>query len=283
MREQVRGRTHRAGAGIRESVKYGGLTQTFVTSSGSRPAGDVRFILAMEGDGLNDKNADDAPMPRAIGNAQDERKKRLNSRRLSRLMDNQRESMVKRAALILRCDERAEDAVQEACLRVCRTSSGYDPSRNYVGDTDAGYLAWFVRVLTNICLEWRRSERRRPEVLASQMLMTPSQAESLEGYAPTMETFRQSPQPLETDADFRLMGYALEEAGEILDAWKFLPDKDRDILEKIYIEDQEEVDIAAQEGVSHGAVRTRLMNARDTFRGCISRARIENRLAQGLD
>ena len=245
---------------------------------GAKPAVNTRFTLATEGEHLQDQHSGNEEVGHAPTREQG-RISRMNARRLSRLMENQREAMVKKAAAILRCEDKAEDAVQEACLRVCRTTSGYDPARNYIGETDAGYYAWFVRVLTNICLEWRRSEKRRPEVLASQILLTPAQSTGLEGYAPTMETFRQMPQSPETDAEFRLMNFAIEDAGEILDAWKYLPEKDREILEMVYINDQEEVDIAEKENASHGAIRTRLMNARDTFRACLSRARIENKAA----
>ncbi|MFH1022088.1 MAG: RNA polymerase sigma factor, partial [Planctomycetota bacterium] len=68
------------------------------------------------------------------------------------LSDRLTASALSYARSLLGCRHAAEDAVQEAFLRVIRCRDRYDPSRSFRG--------WFFTILRNACLDEHRRRRR---------------------------------------------------------------------------------------------------------------------------
>ena len=197
-----------------------------------------------------------------------------NKKRLDLLLRNHRGALVRKATALLGSDARAEDAVQEACLRVMKTETPYDPSRNRAGDTEAGYKSWFMQVIAHICIDWQRAGLRRPEV-------------NLSALPPGMLELRGGTSVLNAD-EFKLSGYAIDICGQTLDAWKYLQPDERWILEQVYFKEREEMEIAdtgcastavtgqvVMKRMTEGAVRSRLMNARHSLRAAVRRARLD--------
>jgi RNA polymerase sigma-70 factor (ECF subfamily) len=80
----------------------------------------------------------------------------MNERRLAALYREYGPVIYWRCAKLLRDEAAAEDATQEAFLRVCRHLDG-------APDTDEA-LRWIWRIATNYCLNEVRNRQRRPEL-----------------------------------------------------------------------------------------------------------------------
>ena len=219
-----------------------------------------------------------------------------NGRRMEDLMRGSRESLENRANVILRDRQMAEDAVQEACLRASRTPCQYEPNKSLAGESPVGYAAWFWRVLHNVCLEWTRYGLRHPETPASSFSSRSSEGQDQPGDI----VERLAGSTMDAPDLFEISGRVLTVAGECLDAWKYLTEDEQWILTKAFIEDLSPEQIArqslsvnvtqasaslAQASASltedtHGSLRSRIYNARNRFRVCLQRARIDNLVAE---
>ena len=176
------------------------------------------------------------------------RVKEDNRTRLDALMRSDRARYERQATRVLSGDaERGSEAVQEACLRACKTAAQYQPPAQ--GEA-GGFEAWFRQIVRNVCLDFRRQEQRQPET-SSFSAMPPDVQDNC--FAD-----QSAPDPyecLEFDGTVRI-------DGEPSDLFRFLTPDQQAILRDVYVEDNEEVDIARRDAHTPGAVRSRLMAAR---------------------
>jgi len=121
---------------------------------------------------------------------------------------------------LLRDRALAEDAVQEAFLRVVRNRAAYDPHRPF--------SAWFYGILHNICIDVIRARQHYPQSLAE--------------VAGGADAVPETPRPDSGDA------------GELL---AMLPEGERDVLELRMIHELSFSDIASAMGISEEAAKKR--------------------------
>ena len=143
----------------------------------------------------------------------------------------------------------AEDAVQEAFMRVWRRADRYDAARG-------GPRAWFLRIVRNVAIDHRRTRqsRGRAEQGFERHLAD-------EGVAP------EAPDDLVAKS---------ERARRVQAALDELPAEQRRVLEIAYFEGLSHTEIAAREAMPLGTVKSRIRDAvlrlRGVFAGEVSHA-----------
>ena len=147
-------------------------------------------------------------------------------------------AMLRHARLMLGKDALCEDAVQEALLRIMRTSSA---------PRDEAYeKAWLLTVTGNICRDFLRRRNRRREVAIPEWLDLPS-GEAV----PEEEVSLQ-------DRDARLVRAVMN-----------LPVKYREPVLLVYYHELSSKDAAQAMGLTGTAFRSRLMRAREMLRDAL--------------
>ena len=145
------------------------------------------------------------------------------------------EAMLRHAQLLLGRDSLAEDAVQEALVRVIRLNPSL---RDEVHEK-----AWLLAVTGNICRDMLRKAKRRCEIDLPEWAELPSP-----GYAPD-EAVSQK------DRDARLMQAVMN-----------LPVRYREPVLLVYYHELTNAQAAEAMGITDSAFRSRLMRARDMLR-----------------
>ncbi|XKT74559.1 MAG: RNA polymerase sigma factor [Patescibacteria group bacterium UBA2163] len=140
-----------------------------------------------------------------------------------------------RARYVVKDADEAEDVVQETFVRIYRFAPKFNG--------DAGtFKAWAMTILMNVA---RTKYQKQAKQWARHASLTPEHYESLAS-------------PSDTDAIY---------AQDIIErAFQFLPEDVSALLKAAYIDNLSYKEIAEQEGVSEGAIKTRVHRAKKVLR-----------------
>jgi RNA polymerase sigma-70 factor (ECF subfamily) len=145
---------------------------------------------------------------------------------------------------VLRNASDAEDAVQEAFLRVLRHRDTLDEVRDR--------RVWLIRIVWNIVLDRKRRAKTRPETddVADLARVLPSEGLSAEARAAAAQHHR-----------------------HVLKCVDRLPAKEREVLMLSAFEELNSVEIATVLGITESSVRSRLFRARNLMAGLLQHER----------
>jgi len=145
---------------------------------------------------------------------------------------------------VLRNPSDAEDAVQEAFLRVLR-------HRDTLGEV-RDQRVWLIRIVWNIVLDRKRRAKTRPETddVAELARVLPSGGLSAEEHAA-----------------------AAQHHAHVLGCVEQLPAKDRQVMMLSAFEELTSVEIASVLGITESSVRSRLFRARNLMAGLLNHER----------
>jgi RNA polymerase sigma-70 factor (ECF subfamily) len=145
---------------------------------------------------------------------------------------------------VLRNASDAEDAVQEAFLRVLRHREQLDEIRDH--------RVWLIRIVWNVVLDRKRRAKSRPETddVADLARVLPADGLSAEDRAA-----------------------AAEHHARVLSCVDQLPDKERQVLVLSAFEELSSVEIAAVLDITESSVRSRLFRARNLMAGLLNHTR----------
>jgi RNA polymerase sigma-70 factor (ECF subfamily) len=145
---------------------------------------------------------------------------------------------------VLRNPSDAEDAVQEAFLRVLR-------HRDTLGEV-RDQRVWLIRIVWNIVLDRKRRAKTRPETddVAELARVLPSEGLSAEERAA-----------------------AAQHHAQVLACVEKLPAKERQVLMLSAFDELNSVEIATVLGITESSVRSRLFRARNLMAGLLNHAR----------
>ena len=145
---------------------------------------------------------------------------------------------------VLRNAADAEDAVQEAFLRVLKHRDTLDEVRDR--------RVWLIRIVWNIVLDRKRRAKTRPETddVAELARVLPAEGLSAEDRAA-----------------------AAQHHAQVLKCVETLPTKEREVLMLSAFEELTSVEIAQVLGITESSVRSRLFRARNLMAGLLGRVR----------
>ncbi len=174
----------------------------------------------------------------------DEERQHAEEAALAALVDQYSSTLYRVAFSVLRNAADAEDAVQEAFLRVLR-------HRHTLGEV-RDHRVWLIRIVWNIVLDRKRRAKTRPETDDIEELARVLPAEGL-------------------TAEERAS--AVQHHAQVLAYVDQLPTKEREVLYLSAFEELNSVEIAAMLGVTESTVRSRLFRARNLMAGLLSHSR----------
>ncbi len=163
---------------------------------------------------------------------------------LAALVDQYAGALYRVAFSVLRNPADAEDAVQEAFLRVLR-------HRHMLGEV-RDHRVWLIRIVWNIVLDRKRRAKTKPETddVAELARVLPSDGLSAEQ-----------------------MASAAQHHAHVLACVEQLPAKERQVLQLSAFEELSSVEIAAVLGITESSVRSRLFRARNLMAGLLNHER----------
>ncbi|HEY3626848.1 MAG TPA: RNA polymerase sigma factor [Terracidiphilus sp.] len=164
----------------------------------------------------------------------DQARQHANDTALAALVEQYATTLYRVAFSVLRNPSDAEDAVQEAFLRVLRHRESLDEVR----DT----RVWLIRIVWNIVLDRKRRAKTRPETDDVDELARVLPANGL-------------------SAEQRAA--AAQHHAQVLACVDRLPPKERQVLTLSAFEELSSVEIAAVLGITESSVRSRLFRARN--------------------
>jgi RNA polymerase sigma-70 factor (ECF subfamily) len=153
------------------------------------------------------------------------------------------------AQQILRTEEAAADAVQDALIKVHRALPRFQ---------DGNFRSWLLRIVTNTCYDYLRSQRRRSTVSLDD-LTDPSGAEFPQLRADEL----QNPENLVTQQEsLQFLLHAIEQ----------LPNWHRDVVLLVDVHGYDYTEAAELLGLPLGTVKSRLSRARSALRDQLTKA-----------
>ena len=163
---------------------------------------------------------------------------------LAALVDRYSSTLYRVAFSVLRNPADAEDAVQEAFLRVLRHRHALHDVRDH--------RVWLIRIVWNVVLDRKRRLKTRPETddVAELARVLPSNGLSAEEIAA-----------------------AAQHHSRVLACVNRLPAKEREVLLLSAFEELSSVEIASVLGITESSVRSRLFRARNLMAGLLDHAR----------
>jgi RNA polymerase sigma-70 factor (ECF subfamily) len=174
----------------------------------------------------------------------EEARRRAEDDALAALVDQYAAALYRVAFSVLRNQADAEDAVQEAFLRVLR-------HRDSLGEV-RDHRVWLIRIVWNIVLDRKRRAKTRPETddVADLARVLPSNGLSAEELAA-----------------------AAQHHTHVMACVDQLPEKERQVLVLSAFEELSSVEIAAVLDITESSVRSRLFRARNLIAGLLDHAR----------
>jgi RNA polymerase sigma-70 factor (ECF subfamily) len=163
---------------------------------------------------------------------------------LAALVEQYASTLFRVAFSVLRNNADAEDAVQEAFLRVLRHRDTLEEVRDQ--------RVWLVRIVWNIVLDRKRRAKTRPETddVSELARVLPATGLSAEDRAA-----------------------AAQHHAHVLAHVDQLPAKEREVLMLSAFEELNSVEIASILGITESSVRSRLFRARNLMAGLLERPR----------
>jgi RNA polymerase sigma-70 factor, ECF subfamily len=163
---------------------------------------------------------------------------------LAALVNQYASTLYRVAFSALRNSHDAEDAVQEAFLRVLRHRDALGEIRNH--------RVWLIRIVWNIALDRKRRAKTRPETddIAELTRVLPANGLSAEQRAA-----------------------AAQHHANVLGCVERLPAKERQVLQLSAFEELSSVEIASVLGITESSVRSRLFRARNLMAGLLNHSR----------
>ena len=174
----------------------------------------------------------------------EEASKRAAEETVAALVTTYAPTLYRVAFSVLRNAADAEDAVQEAFMRVLRHRDRLDEVRDR--------RVWLIRIVWNVVLDRKRRMKTRPETddVAELVRVLPWQGLSAEE-----------------------MASAAQHHARVLGCVDRLPEKERQVLVLSAFEELPSVEIAEVLGITESSVRSRLFRARNLLAGMLDHAR----------
>jgi RNA polymerase sigma-70 factor (ECF subfamily) len=175
---------------------------------------------------------------------QDEARQRADDAALAALVSQYSGTLYRVAYSVLRNSADAEDAVQEAFMRVLRHRDTLHEVRDQ--------RVWLIRIVWNVVLDRKRRSKTRPETddVAELARVLPAGGLNAEERAA-----------------------AAQHHAHVLACVEQLPAKERQVLMLAAFEELNSVEIASVLGVSESSVRSRLFRARNLIAGLLNHVR----------
>jgi len=174
----------------------------------------------------------------------DESRQRGEDAALAALVDQYAGTLYRVAFSVLRNAADAEDAVQEAFLRVLR-------HRHILGEI-RDHRVWLIRIVCNIVLDRKRRAKTRPET------------DDVDELARVLPSAGLSALQLSA---------AAEHHSHVLGCVDRLPPKERQVLVLSAFDELTSVEIASILGITESSVRSRLFRARNLMAGLLDHER----------
>jgi RNA polymerase sigma-70 factor, ECF subfamily len=164
----------------------------------------------------------------------DEARQHAEEAALAALVDQYASTLYRVAFSVLRNQQDAEDAVQEAFLRVLRHRESLGEIRDH--------RVWLVRIVWNIVLDRKRRAKTRPETddIADLARVLPAMGLTAEQRAS-----------------------AVQHHAQVMGCVEKLPEREREVMLLSAFEELSSVEIAGVLGVTESSVRSRLFRARN--------------------
>ncbi len=180
----------------------------------------------------------------APGAVRDQTRQQDEEAALAALVDEYAATLYRVAYSVLRNAADAEDAVQEAFLRVLRHRDTLDEVRDH--------RVWLIRIVWNIVLDRKRRAKTRPETddIDELARVLPAHGLSAEDRAA-----------------------AAQHHAQVLACVEQLPAKEREVLMLSAFEELSSVEIATVLSITESSVRSRLFRARNLMAGLLDHAR----------
>ena len=183
-------------------------------------------------------------METAPSAVRDETRQHVEEQALAALVDQYASTLYRVAFSVLRNTADAEDAVQEAFLRVLR-------HRDTLGEV-RDHRVWLIRIVWNIVLDRKRRAKTRPETddIADLARVLPAN-----GLTAEQRTA------------------AAQHHAHVLTCVDQLPAKEREVLVLSAFEELSSVEIAGVLGITESSVRSRLFRARNLMADLLDHSR----------